>query len=87
MVIFCKKTSGDLTFRKPTSGDLLGSRTRQAYLMPKHEVLESDFKAGEDEGILTTKDTQKLAKWHQKSALGHWGVMRTVIPSKIWEQW
>lgn len=87
MVIFCKKTKGDLTFRKPVEADLLGSRTRKGFLMPQHEVLESSFKSGEDDGILIANDTQKLAKWHQKSALGHWEVMRTVIPPSIWDKW
>ncbi|ROT34896.1 spermine/spermidine synthase family protein [Sodiomyces alkalinus F11] len=87
MVIFCKKTAGDITFRDPIPADFLGSRSRQAYLMPRHEVRESSFKSSEDGGIMRKNETQKLAKWHQTSALGHWDVMRIVIPGKIWELW
>lgn len=87
MVIFCKKTSGDITFRRPTESDYLGSRSRRAYMMPQHEVLDANFKLGAEDGILRNNDTVKLAQWHQKSALGHWEVMRTVLDPKIWELW
>jgi hypothetical protein len=87
MVIFCKKTSGKLTFKRPVEADFLGSRSRRAFLMPEHEVLDKHIANGEKDGILTKNDTQKLAQWHQKSALGHWEVMRTVLPPKIWELW
>jgi hypothetical protein len=87
MVIFCRKVDEKLTFRRPSRADFLGSRAREAFLAPQHEVFESDFLSGEDYGILTQNNTQKLVKWHESSALGHWEVMRTVIPPKIWEEW
>ncbi|CCF33882.1 hypothetical protein CH063_05981, partial [Colletotrichum higginsianum] len=86
MVIFCKKTSGKLKFRAPVEDDFLGSRTRRAFLMPYHEVLDKHFLEG-DFGILTNNNTEQLTKWHEKSALGHWEVMRIVLPDKIWEMW
>ncbi|OLN85104.1 Methyltransferase-like protein 13-like protein 1 [Colletotrichum chlorophyti] len=86
MVIFCKKTSGKLKFRPAVDDDFLGSRTRSVFLQPKHEVFDRHFLQG-DFGILRNNDTETLTKWHQKSAVGHWEVMRTVIPPKIWEMW
>lgn len=86
MVIFCKKTSGKIFFRKPEEADFLGSRTRRVFLKPQHEVLDKHFLDG-DFGILRANATEKLTRWHEKSALGHWEVMRVVMPSNIWEEW
>ncbi|KAK2049213.1 spermine/spermidine synthase [Colletotrichum somersetense] len=86
MVIFCKKTSGKLKFRAPVEDDFLASRTRRAFLTPYHEVFDKHFLQG-DFGILTNNNTEQLTKWHEKSALGHWEVMRVVLPDKIWEMW
>ena len=87
MVFFCTKLSGVVEFREVREGDLLNSPSREQFLMPKHEVREEDFLVGADEGILTGNDTKKLEKWHRKSAVGHWGVMRTVLPKEVWENW
>ncbi|KAF7558466.1 hypothetical protein G7046_g5690 [Stylonectria norvegica] len=86
MVIFCRKTAEDIKFRRPVQKDFLQSRARQAFLEPKHEVLELDLE-GDDTGVLFRNATDKVKGWHQKSALGHWGIMRTVIPANIWEMW
>ncbi|KAJ9156908.1 S-adenosyl-L-methionine-dependent methyltransferase [Coniochaeta hoffmannii] len=87
MVFFCTKSSGGVEFREAREGDLLNSPSREQFLTPKHEVLEGDFLVGADEGILTRNDTKKLEKWHRKSAVGHWGVMRNVLPKEVWENW
>ncbi|KAK4453923.1 polyamine aminopropyltransferase [Podospora aff. communis PSN243] len=88
MVIFCTKIAGrELSFRQPSPRDLLNSPSREVFLMPKHEVMDEDFTVGRDDGILTKNDTAKLVKWHGKSALGHWKVMRTVLPPSVWENW
>ncbi|OTA86587.1 hypothetical protein M434DRAFT_399831 [Hypoxylon sp. CO27-5] len=88
VIVFCTKTGDKVTFRKPTEADFLDSLARRAYLLPKHEVDASAFSAtAADVGILRVNETEKLAKWHDQSALGHWAVMRTVIPSYIWENW
>lgn len=61
------------------------------FLLPQHEVDESAFEKSDgspDEmRILRKNETQLFTPWLQKSALGHWAVMRTVIPPEIWEQW
>ncbi|KAI1387610.1 S-adenosyl-L-methionine-dependent methyltransferase [Hypoxylon trugodes] len=88
VLVFCVKTGNEITFRKPTEGDYLDSLARRAYLLPKHEVEQSAFSAtSADADILRVNETEKLVEWHDKSALGHWSVMRTVLPSYIWQDW
>lgn len=56
--------------------------------MPEHEVLRDEFALQEGDGeVLSRNDTQRFEVWHHKSALGHWAVMRTVLPADIWENW
>ncbi|KAI1102887.1 S-adenosyl-L-methionine-dependent methyltransferase [Jackrogersella minutella] len=88
VIVFCSKIEEKITFRDPTEADFLGSLSRRAYLFPQHEVDESAFSAtAADAGILRANETEKLVEWHDQSALGHWAVMRTVLPSHIWESW
>ncbi|PMD48112.1 spermine/spermidine synthase [Hyaloscypha variabilis F] len=88
MVIFCTNAADDVTFRKPTEKDMLGSGARKMFLLPTHEVDQSVFALEEsDGGILRRNDTERFRGWQEKSAMGHWAVMRTVIPEKIWEDW
>ena len=87
MVIFCTKRADPIAFRKATAADMLNSPTREVFLVPKHEVRDEDFLAGQDEGILRRNDTEKLVKWQKESALGHWDIMRTVVPKVVWESW
>lgn len=89
MVIFCLKTSEkDIKFRQPTDADFLKSGARKAYLMPKHEIEGGVFSEQEGDGeVLSRNDTGRLEKWQRRSAVGHWKVMRTVLPSEIWESW
>ncbi|KAK0628920.1 S-adenosyl-L-methionine-dependent methyltransferase [Bombardia bombarda] len=87
MVIFCTKQPRAISFRPPAAADLLNSPSRDAFLLPKHEVTDDDFVAGEDGDVLRRNDTAKLVKWHETSALGHWTVMRTVLPAVVWEGW
>ncbi|KAI1490755.1 S-adenosyl-L-methionine-dependent methyltransferase [Biscogniauxia mediterranea] len=93
VIIFCTKLTSPsggkeaITFRKPVEGDYLQSLARKAYLLPQHEVPDSAFSPLNEVGILRVNETEKLAKWHDKSALGHWAVMRTVLPKEIWELW
>ncbi|KAK4190787.1 S-adenosyl-L-methionine-dependent methyltransferase [Podospora australis] len=95
MVIFCTKQvsasgkTNKIKFRRPTERDLLNSPSRQHFLYPQHEVKDEDFvKAeGEAEGILKANDSDRLKKWHEQSAAGHWAIMRTVLPKEVWEAW
>ncbi|KAM3074977.1 hypothetical protein ACMFMG_007560 [Clarireedia jacksonii] len=87
-----------ITFRKPVETDFLGSNARRAFLMPKWEIGAEELKGmgGEGKGsknegieldILRKNDTEKLMDWQVKSAVGHWGVMRGVLPGGIWIDW
>jgi hypothetical protein len=87
VIVFCTKANKQVTFKKPKEADYLQSLARKAYLMPKHEVAESAFLTGDDIGILRDNGTELLAKWHGQGALGHWAVMREVLPDFIWESW
>ncbi|KAF9894539.1 hypothetical protein FE257_006424 [Aspergillus nanangensis] len=90
MVIFCKKSSTTpLQFRDPVAGDYLGSKFRETYLMPKHEVNPSRFREIEKYGksVLVAKETNRLHKYLDRGALEHWEIMRKVMPNAVWENW
>lgn len=87
VVVFCRKTSDKITFRPLVEGDLLKSKARARFLMPRNEVPESAFRTSDDVKIVRNNDTETLAKHHDQTALGHWAVMRMVIPKMIWENW
>ena len=88
MVIFCTNSAAPVTFRSPKVADFLKSGARKAFLLPKHEVREEDVgRRVEDGGVLSRNDTGRFRGWQEKSALGHWAVMRTVLPKEIWEEW
>lgn len=85
MVFFCRKDDVPVAFRDPKPSDWLGSSTRRLYMLPKHEIPASAF--DDQAPVLRSGKTAHLEKWHAKSALGHWHVMRTVLPDAIWENW
>ncbi|KIW96820.1 uncharacterized protein Z519_02211 [Cladophialophora bantiana CBS 173.52] len=85
MVFFCRKRKGAIKFRRPVAADFLGSGARQEFLVPKHEIDQSEFNT--EGAVLRSGETKELEKWQAKSALGHWRVMRTVLPDVIWENW
>ena len=90
MVIFCTKTTkGELTFRKITERDTLESLARDEFLLPQHEVKVEDIYGvdGDDGGVIRMNETGRLSVWHEQSAVGHWKLMRTVIPWFIWQLW
>lgn len=95
MVIFCTKSSAGITFRNPTQRDLLNSPSREAFLLPKWEVTDEDLLRGvngsvaeaEKLGVLRKNETERLEKWQEGSALGHWEIMRGVLPEVVWVNW
>ncbi|OAA67347.1 Spermine synthase [Niveomyces insectorum RCEF 264] len=76
-----------LTFREPNESDFLNSIARRHFMVPKHEVHDTEFSSAEPVRPVRNNDTEQLARWHDESALGHWSVMRVVIPAKVWAMW
>ena len=90
MVMFCRKMNESFTFRDPVEADCLGSQARRYHLLPQHEVDASYFNgrvSGEEQGILRRGRTQELEAFQRESAVGHWRIMRTVLPDIVWESW
>lgn len=96
MVIFCKHPSSlsPLTFRQPILADFLESGARQQYLFPRPELEIPKEQFGLSEGggaergqVLRRGQTGQLERWHRRSAVGHWRIMRGVLPSVVWENW
>ncbi|KAF4595856.1 spermine/spermidine synthase [Ophiocordyceps camponoti-floridani] len=89
MAIFCTKSSSPLTFRSPTPADHLESETRKMFLTLEHEMLESEIlsRHQDDATVLLRNDTSAVEKWHEQGALGHWAIMRRMLPASVWERW
>jgi hypothetical protein len=88
MVVFCTKREKPISFRQPKEADYLGSQARKMFLMPHYEIDANVFAEQEGDGpVLSRADTARLTKWQQISAIGHWNVMRTVLPPAVWEAW
>lgn len=88
MVLFCRaRSDAAITFREPVERDFLRSGARKAYLVPKHEILRGQFDLEDMRDVLRANDTATLEETQRKSAVGHWNVMRTVVPGKVWELW
>ena len=102
LVIFCRKTTEAFTFREPTDADTLGSLARKHYLLPKHEVpietfmseRETESKAEDEESWMGWMEAMGigrrkglLERYQEQSALGHWWIMRRVLPAVVWESW
>lgn len=85
MVFICKKDGQAVKFRKAVEADFLGSASRKSYMVPKHEVPPSKFQRRGD--ILTRANRKLLEKMQVESAIGHWKLLRNVMPAAIWENW
>lgn len=90
MVLFCKKsTRTPLRFRDPVEADFLRSKSRESYLVPKHELDPAMFDAVPTGGrkVLVQKEVKRLYKFQDRGALEHWAIMRKVLPDAVWENW
>lgn len=89
MVVFCKKNrTSPLTFRLPNEEDYLGSQARKSYMYPRREIDSRIFDIGDDstdQRILEVGNTSILEASHIPNAIGHWNIMRDVLPAKVWE--
>ena len=91
IIIFCRNSPGPITFRKPTKGDLLGSKSREHYMLPDPQ-LEIPFSNAADRRDLKSESLQQgeEGRWSRQqadSAIKHWHVMRKVMPDPVWELW
>lgn len=91
MILFCRKSIERFDFRHPVEADYLGSQARRYHLFPEHEILWDHFKSENGDTdppeILRRGNTKILEAFQNDGALGHWSVMRTVLPDAIWENW
>lgn len=87
LVIFCRKSAETFTFRIPSEADFLGSSARQEYLLPRNEIEDVARMVNAKGQIIRNGHTEALAASQMSSAMGHWHVMRTVLPDLVWENW
>lgn len=90
MVLFCKKSSSSpIEFRDAVPADYLQSKSRQSYLVPKHEISPALFSSIPKGGrsVLKADEVKRLYKYQDRGALEHWAIMRKVIPDAVWENW
>jgi hypothetical protein len=91
MVVFCKKSrTPPLNFRMPNENDYLGSQARKSYMYPRREIDLSIFDIADgsmDQRVLEVGKTSILEANHVPNAIGHWKIMRSVLPAKVWENY
>ncbi|KAM5442332.1 hypothetical protein MferCBS31731_002707 [Microsporum ferrugineum] len=89
MTIFCKKTPGTIKFRIPEPKDYLGTYSRKDSLIPRLEFSPDAFSkdAQGNDDALGPSAPKELAYWQFQGAIGHWHVMRSVLPDSVWEKW
>lgn len=71
--------------------DFLRSEARREHLWPRHEMSVEEFMKGvrgqRGEGVLRKGKTGVLERGQRASAVGHWAIMRRVLPRGVWENW
>ena len=89
LVIFCTKSPEAFIFREPVESDFLGSPARRQHLVPRHEVdgASLDKLAMAERPLIRQGQLSDLQASQMRSAVGHWHVMRNVLPAVIWENW
>lgn len=90
MVMFCRKSKDYFSFREAVDADFLGSQTRRYELQPKHEINAALLDGKSNDGfpeISRRGNIKFIEALHQNSAVGHWKIMRTVLPDVIWQNW
>lgn len=87
LVMFCRKSSESFTFRSPVEADFLGSPARRQHLSPKNELTDLESLVKGKGQILKRGQTGQLNESQMSSAMGHWHVMRKVMPDIVWENW
>ncbi|KAK6424501.1 hypothetical protein LTR95_016388 [Oleoguttula sp. CCFEE 5521] len=87
LVVFCRNTPGPISFRQPREADLLRSQSRRQYLLPNPDLaVDFPFRSSSQSAeVLEDGDVGKWRAQQQESAARHWRIMRTVLPSRVWE--
>lgn len=55
--------------------------------MPKHEMAVNAENFEMKGEIITKGRTKQMEAWGRQSAVGHWKVMRGLLPAAVWENW
>lgn len=90
-VLFCSTSSSPLTFRDAVASDYLGSTQRQSILstLAQREVDLVPIRESISEKDLPlfnlTDGKNALGRWQAEEAVGHWKIMRQVLPDVFWE--
>ncbi|KAK5134175.1 hypothetical protein LTR08_006835 [Meristemomyces frigidus] len=96
LLLFCRNTPGPITFRAPTSRDFLGSKSRRHYLLPRedyavefppHPAAGNQSRLSSDVTVLRKGEESAWRKLVEEGAIRHWYIMRSVLPSGVWEMW
>lgn len=87
LVMFCRNSREHFTFRSPEEADFLGSPARRQHLLPRNEMADVQRIVENKGEILKRGQTKWLEASQRRSALGHWYVMRKVLPDIVWENW
>ncbi|KAI0353003.1 hypothetical protein OH77DRAFT_1407713 [Trametes cingulata] len=90
-VFFCTLSSEPLEFRRPVNADYLGSYLRRHVFSHLHEreanvsAVVAEIPQDERERYVLKDAANPLGEWQEKEAVGHWKIMRGVLPDVFWE--
>ncbi|CAO1596886.1 hypothetical protein XANCAGTX0491_000714 [Xanthoria calcicola] len=87
LVLFCRRSAGAFVFRSPRKADFLGTQARKHHLLPRYEVDAAGFLGKGDADVVRKNNTHIMEASQMRGAVGHWAVMRTVVPDAVWESW
>ena len=87
VVIFCRTSDEAFDFRTPTETDLLGSPARRDHLVPHNEITNVEDIVKAKGQIIKKGETAWLEAFQRCGAMGHWHIMRKVLPDYVWEDW
>lgn len=86
-IVFCRNAPGPVAFRQPTAADFLDSISRRQHLYPRPEfAVEFPLRGKEsaEKEVLRDEEVGGWKREQEESAKRHWGIMRVVMPGRIW---
>lgn len=57
-------------------------------MYPRHEIDPKVFDAADDmtdQQLLQVGKTSLIEAYHVQNAIGHWNIMREVLPARVWQ--